>query len=390
MPTNVPSLPKQSITEQIYKKNVELLEERRRSEQLLSSVSEIVFAVDTNLNITLFNETAEKYFNLPEDAVLSKNADEIIKLKTDKGVTIRAEEYCFQGNPLKAFMSAVLLETFHGDIYVNVKTSVVVRDESQSECVVTMVDITKEKQMDKMKDEFISITSHELRTPITIIKSYLWMLSSGRGGTLTDKQKEYLNKAVSGSERMLALINDTLNVARIEQGRITLKIEEIKLSDFLVEFDDDFKIKTEEKGLYLRPDVAQDLWPIYADREKLREVFVNFLGNSAKFTDSGGITIKARNADTGFVKIEITDTGKGIKKEDLGRLFNKFGRLDTNFSTIAEVGGTGLGLYITKSLVEKMGGKVGVTSEGLGKGSTFWFMIPAEDPNSKICTLIQT
>lgn len=389
MPTNAPSLPKQSITEQIYKKNVELLEERRRSEQLLSSVSEIVFAVDINLNITLFNETAEKYFNLHEDAVLSKNADEIIKLKTDKGVTIRAEEYCFQGNPSKAFMSGVILETFQRDIYVNVKTSVVVRDESQSECVVTMVDITKEKQMDKMKDEFISITSHELRTPITIIKSYLWMLSSGRGGTLTDKQKEYLNKAVSGSERMLALINDTLNVARIEQGRITLKVEEIKLSDFLVEFGDDFKIKTEEKGLYLKPDVAPDLWPIYADREKLREVFVNFLGNSAKFTDSGGITIKAYNADSGFVKIEITDTGKGIKQEDLGRLFNKFGRLDTNFSTIAEVGGTGLGLYITKSLVEKMGGKVGVASEGLGKGSTFWFLIPAEDPNSKICTLIQ-
>lgn len=386
--TSNPNLNSDKITEQIYRKNLELLQERRRTEQLLYSVSEIVIAVGITYEVTFFNHAAARYLGISENEVLSKNFNDIVRISTEKGQVIKAEEYCFQDDNSKGELEGVILETMNGKFYVNVKTSNIYHENQKTECVVTIVDVTKEFQLDKTKDDFIAITSHELRTPITIIKSYLWMLNSGKNGELNKKQKEYLEKAVKGAERMLALINDTLNISRIEQGKVTIDIEQVNIPEFLKEFDDEFKVKTDEKGLWLKNKLAPDIYNIYADKNKLREVFLNFLGNSAKFTTEGGITITAENDGVGYVKVSIIDTGKGIKQEDLGKLFNKFGRLDNGFTTIAETGGTGLGLYITKIIIEKMGGKVGASSEGLGKGATFWFTLPSADPNTKVCSLV--
>jgi len=375
------------IAQEIYKKNVQLLSERRRTELLLYSVSEIVFAVDAEYKITLLDHTAEKLLEIEDEDVLGKDVNDFIKIVTEKNVPIKAQEYCFQDDPKKSVVEGAIIKTAHGDRYINIRTSIISQEELTKECVVTMVDVTRERELDKTKDDFISITSHELRTPITIIKSYLWMLKAKKGGELTPKQEDYLDKAIRGTERMLALVNDTLNISRIEQGKVTIITEDVNLFDFLKEFDDEFKIKTEEKGLFLKNELVSGLWVVYADKMKLREVFLNFLGNSAKFTDMGGVTIKAENTLGSFVKVSIIDTGRGIKKEDLGRLFNKFGRLDNDYTTIAEKAGTGLGLYISKTLIEKMGGKVGVESEGVGKGTTFWFALPAKDPGARICSL---
>ncbi|RJR26322.1 sensor histidine kinase [candidate division WWE3 bacterium] len=233
------------------------------------------------------------------------------------------------------------------------------------------------EQLDKLKDDFLSVASHELRTPMTIIKSYLWMLNSGKAGELLPKQKEYLYKAVSSTERMIALINDMLNVSRMEQGRVVFDIKRLDIVDLLKETLSDFKLKAEEKGIYLEICCEDKQIFAYTDSGKLTEIITNLVGNSLKFTRSGGIKVQIEE-DENNVKVSVIDTGAGISEEDQKRLFHKFGRLDNSYQTVAESGGTGLGLYIVKLYVEGMKGTVRAYSEGINMGSTFTFTLPKE------------
>lgn len=232
------------------------------------------------------------------------------------------------------------------------------------------------EELDKTKDEFISITSHELRTPMTAIKGFLWMLEK-KGGELSEKQKRYIGKAQGGVTRMLALINDMLDVSRIEEGRIKLERQELDLGEVMKRVVDELKVPAEEKQLaldYVAP--VEGLPSVFGDPNKTHQVLVNLIGNAIKYTDQGSVTVRAEVGDeVKVVKISVKDTGRGISRADLPRLFRKFGRLDSSFVTVAEAEGTGLGLYITKSLVEQQGGEIGVESE-VGKGSTFWFTLP--------------
>lgn len=231
------------------------------------------------------------------------------------------------------------------------------------------------KELDRLKDEFLSVTSHELRTPMTIIKSYLWMLKSQKSGGLKPKQEDYIDKALNSTERMLALINDMLNISRVEQGRAGFNIKKIELVELLQDTLNEFKPKAQQKGVDLNVCCKDEKHHIYADDTKLREIVLNLVSNALKFTLKGSINIELEDMKS-HMKVKVIDTGAGIVKDDLKRLFHKFGRLDNSYQTVAESGGTGLGLYIVKLYVEGMGGMVGAESEGINKGSTFWFTLP--------------
>ncbi|MEK7610956.1 MAG: ATP-binding protein [Patescibacteria group bacterium] len=229
----------------------------------------------------------------------------------------------------------------------------------------------KLQDLDKMKDDFISITSHELRTPMSSIKGYLWMLEN-KGDALSARQKGYLEKAKRGADRMINLINDMLSVSRIEQGRIELKIVSFDLKDVIKEVAESLKVKAAEKGLVLSA-VAESVF-VEADPDKIREVIGNLTENAIKYTSTGTILVTVKKTSRA-AKVSVKDTGKGIAEADIPRLFKKFGRLESSFATVAETSGTGLGLYISKLLVEKQGGTIGVSSKP-GQGSTFWFSLP--------------
>jgi len=230
------------------------------------------------------------------------------------------------------------------------------------------------KELDKMKDEFISITSHELRTPMTSVQGYLWMLAE-KGGPLSEKQKRYLEKAQRGSAWMISLINDMLDGSRIEQERVELDLKPLELVPTIGGVVEELKLRAEKKGLRVEfVGSREDLPKIKADPDKVRRVLRNLLDNAIKFTDKGRVTVDAYQKG-GFVKVNVTDTGRGIAKQDIPRLFKKFGRLESDFVTAAEAGGTGLGLYISRALVERMRGKISVESE-VGRGSTFSFTLP--------------
>jgi len=232
----------------------------------------------------------------------------------------------------------------------------------------------KLKSLDKMKDEFISITSHELRTPMTAVQGYLWMLEK-KGGKLNEKQKRYLDRAQRGSERMISLINDMLDVSRIEQERVELNIKAIDPTPIIKEVIDELQVKAKKKKLKLEFLSGDKPLPqIKADADKVRRVLRNLLDNAIKFTDRGSVTIEAYKKGR-LVQVNVADTGRGISKTDIPRLFKKFGRLESDFVTAAEAGGTGLGLYISRALVERMRGKISVQSEP-NKGSTFSFTLP--------------
>jgi len=415
------NLPK-NIAKEIYKRSVELLKQKQRFEQLLAGVSEAVLAVDQDLKITIFNKAAERMFNVTATEVLGRHIDEVVHLEELSGEGVTSKDFCFTyTSPQVVELNDLVIKAPNGQIarYITVKSSNIFSSDIAKECLVTMTDMTREKMLENLKDEFISVTSHELRTPMTIIKNYLWMLTSNRGGKLTAIQKNYVTKAQKGVERMLKLINDMLDVSRIDQNRVELHPTTVDLVKLLTDVVEDFKGKVKEKGLDLRMCVGEAVQQynsnqcdsnysntgiqkyrvpshsptvplehrngpllVRADEDKLREVIVNFIGNAVKFTERGGITVVAafmtraiNVASTEFVRVSVTDTGKGIAKEDLEKLFHKFSRVNNSYTTAAEAGGTGLGLYISKSLVERMGGEVGVTSK-IGEGSTFWFTLP--------------
>lgn len=365
-----------TVAEEIYKKNVELLDERRRAEELLYGISEAVFAVDKDLNITLFNSTIERMLGVTKQEVDGKPAQDFVHLKTEKGKEIPVRSVCFtRGSGIFTLEGIVLSGLDKKEYYVNLKTSLITQRSGDLECLVTMADVTHEKALERSKDDFISITSHELRTPMSIIKSYLWMLLNDKGGPLNEKQKNYTQKAAKSTERMLNLINDMLNISRMEQGRVELSIEKIDLKEFLPEVLTDFEVKTKEKNLEFGIEFGEGVEFAYFDKRSLREILTNLIGNSLKFTQNGGIYIKAEK-ENGYIKVSVRDTGKGLDQEEIKRLFHKFGKLDNSYQTIAESGGTGLGLYIVKLYTETIGGSVGVHSDGKGLGSIFWFTMP--------------
>jgi len=231
------------------------------------------------------------------------------------------------------------------------------------------------KELDKAKDEFVSIASHELRTPMTAIKSYVWMALNGRAGKISGKVRTYLTTVYDSSERMIALINDMLSASRLETGRIEIDIEPVSVYKVADQVLEDLSLRAKELRLDLTLQKESVIPMVLADRNKLTEIFTNLIGNALKFTKKGGkIRITAKKASDN-VEVSISDTGVGIPKEQLDKIFTKFGRVGESYATIAQTSGTGLGLYITRNYLDKMGGKIWVES-ALGKGTTFTFSLP--------------
>jgi signal transduction histidine kinase len=235
----------------------------------------------------------------------------------------------------------------------------------------------KLKSLDKLKDEFLSLASHELRTPMTAIKSYLWMVLNGQGGKITEKQATYINRAYNSTSHLIKLVNDMLDVSRIESGRITLSIVPTKL----IQLVDDAVAEITPRATELEIDIIVvphlTLLPsVLADYDKIKEVLINLLGNALKFTPKKGkITISISKKDE-FIETSISDTGVGIKSEDIHRLFQKFIMVGGSEAKALNTQGTGLGLYLCKSIVELHGGKIWVKSDGIGKGTSFTFSLP--------------
>ena len=248
----------------------------------------------------------------------------------------------------------------------------------------------KLKELDKKKDEFVSVASHELRTPMTAIRSYLWLALESLGGELTAKQKYYLDRSYLSTVRLIKLVNDMLNISRIESGRVYVEPSSVDMVKLANEVISEVKPRADEQKLQIIVEPGDQKLPeVLADSDKIKEVLINLIGNSLKFTYAGGTIKITFTLKDGMVITSVTDNGEGMAQEDMPKLFQKFGLVSGSYVTNQMAAqGTGLGLYISRSIIEMLGGKIWAQSEGKGHGSTFSFSLKTF--NAADCEAIKT
>lgn len=232
------------------------------------------------------------------------------------------------------------------------------------------------KRLDESKSEFLSISSHQLRTPLTIIKGYSSMLLEGSFGKMSKPVKESMEKIFVSTERLINLVESLLNISRIEAGRIEFKLEPVDLDAVVKSMVNDFQDKAKARKLKLKYSSEEKVPKVLADGQKIKDVVSNLIDNAIKYTKQGEIMVGLHQEGTSVV-FASQDTGIGMDTEDIGRLFNKFTRGKDSNKVNTE--GTGLGLYYARVLVENMGGRIWVESPGKGKGSKFSFSLPMAD-----------
>jgi signal transduction histidine kinase len=239
------------------------------------------------------------------------------------------------------------------------------------------LELDKERDITRAKDELLSLASHQLRTPATGVKQYVGMVLQGFAGHISPHQEQLLEKAYESNERQLRIINDILHLAKLDLGRIVLARTNFQLADLVQDVIDEQKQGIQVGQLKLTTKLPKKS-PIYADNHMLRMVIENIISNAIKYTDPGGhVSVQLRHSDDGY-DIIVKDTGVGIDQADMPKLFKQFSRLMNPRSHL--VSGTGVGLYLAKNLTWLHGGDITVTSQ-LGKGSSFTIFIPNDDKN---------
>jgi PAS domain S-box-containing protein len=369
-------------------------EQIRYQANLLENVNDAIIAADLNYRITSWNKAAEKMYGYKAEEVIGKEISEVVKVEFP-GLTreqvrqILQEKGFWQGE-------AIHYNRFGEKIYVSSSLSII-RDINGNPIGTVGInrDITEQKkaeeklklyaeqleianaqlqELNKLKSEFLANTSHELRTPLNSIIGFLNLIKEGLYES-KEEMMQFVDNALMSARHLLNIINDILDIAKIEAGKLELTIEDVEVSELLQEVWTLSHVQAEQKKLEYRMIYPEKPIFIRGDRNRLKQILLNLIGNAIKFTHKGGITVKAEVfEEKGHCQFSVIDTGIGISKEKQAKLFQKFVQADG--TTTRKYGGTGLGLAITKSLVEMMGGVIELFSEGEGKGTTVTFTIP--------------
>jgi signal transduction histidine kinase len=246
--------------------------------------------------------------------------------------------------------------------------------------VILVEDITEAKILERSRDEFFSIASHELRTPLTAIRGNTSLIKDYYFDKLTDNDlKEMLSDIHESSIRLISIVNDFLDMGRLEQGRMKFNLTNFDIAKVVDSSLKDLASIIEQKQDKVISEIGENSTPlVYADPDKIKEIMINLVGNALKFTEHGSIIVKAEKSpeDEHKLKISVTDTGQGISKENQTLLFHKFQQAESNIMTRDGTKGTGLGLYISRLMIESMNGRIFLDKSEEKVGSTFAFTIP--------------
>ncbi len=351
--------------------------EKDKIEAIVSNFVDPIMVLDTEGKIILFNPSAENIFGLSnnvygkkfpkKDNYSMKNIKELIKYEYSVKV---AEELKIDNDSIEE----VVINNGDGEQTYKVTTSGVIgKNKENLGTMKIFYNLTREKMIDKLKSEFISIAAHQLRTPLSAIKWSIKMILDGDAGELNEEQSEILTKGYESNERIIILVNDMLNVSRIEEGRFGYSFE---MSNFHEVFDQvamNLAPKIKEADLKFDVSIPDEVPDIYMDKSKMTMVLQNLLENAVKYTQSHGKLSLSLEVEDKFIKARVKDNGVGIPKEDQVKLFSKFFRASNVIKLQTE--GSGLGLFIVKNVVEKHGGKIVCNSEE-GIGTEFIVTLP--------------
>jgi PAS domain S-box-containing protein len=352
-------------------------QEKAKDAAILASIGEAVIGTDSAGRITVMNEEAETVFGRKAAELVGKRIHEAIRLEDENGDEIP---------PAARPVAAVLA----GSRKVSATAYCVLKDKSRLPCVITaspvmlggrmigtiMIarDVTKEREADKMKSEFISTVSHELRTPLTVIKEGVSIVLEGIAGPVEDEQRRFLSITLENIDRLKRIIDDVLDMSKIEAGKFKLRKEPVNLVELVQKVANTFYPQAAKAGLELKTRFERtNIW-VRADRDKVFQVFANLVGNALKFTRRGRIEIAIAERER-EVECAVTDTGRGIAQKDIRKVFEKFQQCGRVIGP--GVQGTGLGLAIAKGFVELHEGRIWVRSK-INKGSRFVFTLPRE------------
>ena len=355
-----------------------LTEEEKKMTAIVNSIAEGLILVDSDNRVLHINPAAERLLGLSEDSI-DKDITELIQ--NDELIQI---EQTPSKNEEANFVSEITLIHHDEKLVLRTIASPFLDENGQTLGTVYLFDdITREKEIDQMKSDFISLVSHELRTPLTSIIGFVSFILDGKAGAINDRQRNSLARVQRQSKRLAALINDLLDISRIESGRIQMEQEPISLLEIVTQRIEEIRPQADEKSIRLDLTAPESVPTIFGDEARMGQVFTNLIGNAIKFTPNNGeVSIKVR-VDGSLLHVEVIDTGPGIPAEERQKVFDKFYQL-SDIST-RQQGGSGLGLSITKSIVEAHGGKLWIDDGNQGKGSNFQFVLPLvrEDDNVK-------
>lgn len=356
-----------------------------KSDIVINAIADGVVAIGQDGAIQLINPAAQTLLGWPKDEALGLDYKSVINLSDAKGSPI-AEDF----SPIKQGL-ATHKPIDNNDLELTTKSgkkvliSLIVSPVESGEdtgVIAVFRDITREKEEERQKAEFISTASHEMRTPVAAIEGYLGLAMNPATATIDDKARSYLQKAHESTQHLGRLFQDLLTVSKADDARLTPHPSVVDIIALTREIVFSLQEKAKGKGIFLsfapgEADAAgsRNISPMYftyADRDQLREVISNLVDNGVKYTKQGTVTVDVKG-DAQTVSVVITDSGIGIPPEDVPHLFQKFYRVDN--TDTREIGGTGLGLYISRRLIESNNGHIGVSST-YGKGSTFFVQLP--------------
>ena len=338
---------------------------------ILSSIADGVFTVDSQRIITSFNPAAERITGIPASKAIGRHCSDVFHSDIC--------ENCLLDKTLKTGVESIdrpvsIINSRGEKVPISISTAVLKNDDGEVLGAVNIFrDITKLKEIDRIKSQFVSMVAHELKAPLAAIEGWLELVITGEVGSDAEQCQKYLIRAKERAHTLLALVNDLLEINRMEAGKIAMKMEPVALSDIVQNIANFFKPEAEKRKISIEIKMPENLPSIQADVRDMEKLFTNFINNAIKYNVENGSVIVEGSADQEFVAIRVTDSGVGISEENLSYIFEDFFRVEDEKSKT--VPGTGLGLTIAKKIADSHLGHIEVESR-LGKGSTFSVYFP--------------
>ncbi len=353
---------------EVNEKYNKTLGEKKQTESVIKSIAEGLVVLNDQNEVIMMNPAAEKLLDVQMAGQIGKPIRSMVK---DQHLMSLASG---KGSPGETEIE--LSSTSESAKKILRSSSAVIENENGRTIgmVSVFTDVTKQKELDALKLQFVSSVSHELRTPLVAIRNSIAIIFNPKAGSLTPEQSKYLSVAEKNLKRLSRLIDDLLDISKMEAGKMDLRASPTSIEMLIDETCTTLDAWAQTKNIEIVRNVQGNIPNINMDPERITQVLTNLIGNSIKFTPAGGaITVEAGVKEEGgknILLVRVIDNGPGIVKEDISRLFNKFQQVGAG-----NISGTGLGLYISKELVELHGGSIRVES-AIGKGSIFAFTLP--------------